>query len=257
MIINGIRQELAVLSLVLLPGMMSAQFLQPLPGAAAKPSSTKTMTIEIWSDVVCPFCYIGKREFETALGQFAHKDEVTVVWKSFELDPNAPKRSEHDMYGMLASKYGGTREDAKARVQGVVQRAKTVGLDYQMDKAIIGNSFDAHRLIQLAKTKGKGAEAEERLFRAYFIEGAHIADHATLVRLGGEIGLDQKTVQDMLASTRFTDEVRADERDAQQLGVRGVPFFVIDRKYGVNGAQQSAHFLGALDQAWKERSAGQ
>lgn len=213
------------------------------------------MTIEIWSDVVCPFCYIGKREFETALAQFAHKDGVTVVWKSFELDPDAPTRSEHDMYGMLVSKYGGTRDDAKARVQGVVDRAKTVGLEYRMDKAVIGSSFDAHRLIQFAKTKGKGGEAEERLFKAYFMEGVHLADQASLVRLATEIGLSGEEASAMLASTRFTEEVRTDEREAQQLGVRGVPFFVIDRKYGVSGAQQSAHFLGALEQAWKEREA--
>ncbi|MBX2972069.1 MAG: DsbA family oxidoreductase [Flavobacteriales bacterium] len=211
------------------------------------------MTIEIWSDVVCPFCYIGKREFESALQRFEHRDKVKVVWKSFELDPNAPERSEYDMYGMLVSKYGGTREDAKARVQGVVQRAKTVGLDYQMDKAIIGSSFHAHRLIQFAKAKGKGAEAEERLFRAYFIEGKHIADKTVLAQLAGEIGLDKAEAEQMLASTAYTDAVRADEREAQQVGVRGVPFFVIDRKYGVSGAQQSAHFLGALEQAWKER----
>lgn len=212
------------------------------------------MTIEIWSDVVCPYCYIGKREFENALARFPHKDEVEVEWKSFELDPSAPKRSEHDIYGMLVSKYGGTRDDAQARVHGVVERAKTVGLEYQMDKAIIGNSFDAHRLIQLAKTKGKGAEAEERLFKAYFMEGEHIADHATLVRLAQEIGLEVQEVETMLASTRLAQEVRADEREAQQLGVRGVPFFVIDRKWGVSGAQASDHFLGALEQAWKERS---
>jgi predicted DsbA family dithiol-disulfide isomerase len=213
------------------------------------------MTIEIWSDVVCPFCYIGKREFERALARFPHKEEVKVIWKSFELDPNAPAESEHDMYGMLVAKYGGTREDAAARVDHVVQRAKTVGLVYNMDKAVIGSSFDAHRLIQFAKSEGKGAEAEERLFKAYFTEGVHLADHDALVRLAEEIGLDAAAVKAMLASTRFTDEVRADEREAQQLGVRGVPFFVLDRKYGVNGAQSSDHFLGALEQAWKERQA--
>lgn len=256
MVNQAVRYSVAFLILMLMNGIAVAQFLQPLPGAAtSKAPSNKTMTIEIWSDVVCPFCYIGKREFDHALEQFAHKSEVKVIWKSFELDPNAPKRSEHDMYGMLVSKYGGTRDDAKARVQGVVQRAKSVGLDYQMDKAIMGSSFDAHRLIQFAKTKGKGDAAEERLFKAYFTEGTHIADHATLVKLATEIGLDGAAVQEMLASTRFTEEVRADEREAQQLGVRGVPFFVIDRKYGVNGAQQSAHFLGALEQAWKERAA--
>lgn len=232
-----------------------AQYLQPLPNSTAEAApSTKSMTIEIWSDVVCPFCYIGKREFENALARFPQKGDVTVVWKSFELDPNAPPRSEHDMYGMLVAKYGGTRADAKARVDGVVDRARTVGLVYDMEKAVIGSSFDAHRLLQLAKTKGSGDAAKERLLKAYFTEGAHIADTATLVRLATEIGLDAVEVERMLASTDFTDAVRADEAEAQQLGLRGVPFFVIDRKYGVSGAQSSDHFLGALQQAWQERS---
>lgn len=213
------------------------------------------MTIEIWSDVVCPFCYIGKREFERALERFAHKDEVEVVWKSFELDPNAPAKSEHDMYGMLVAKYGGTRADAASRVDHVVQRARTVGLEYNMDKAVIGSSFDAHRLIQFAKTKGLGAEAEERLFRAYFTEGVHLADHVELVRLGQEIGLEGEAVAAMLRTAEFTDEVRADEAEAQKIGVRGVPFFVLDRKFGVSGAQSSEHFLGAMEQAWAERQA--
>ncbi|HNU56699.1 MAG TPA: DsbA family oxidoreductase [Flavobacteriales bacterium] len=256
MIINGIRRVFGVLAVVATPTVLFPQFLEPLPGRTT-PAATpnKTMTIEIWSDVVCPFCYIGKREFEAALARFEHKAEVTVVWKSFELDPNAPQRSEHDMYGMLSNRYGISRAEAQARVQGVVERAKTVGLDYHMDKAIISSSFDAHRLIQFAKTKGKGAEAEERLFKAYFVDGIHIADHAALTRMGVEIGLEEAEVSTMLASTRFTEEVRADEREAQQLGVRGVPFFVIDRRYGVSGAQHSDHFLGALQQAWKERSA--
>ncbi len=250
------RSLLTAAASALFPALLCAQFLQPLPGhAASNTAHTETMTIEIWSDVVCPFCYIGKREFERALEGFEQRDNVQVVWKSFELDPNAPARSGYDMYGMLVSKYGGTRDDAKARVQGVVDRAKTVGLDYQMDKAIIGSSFDAHRLIQLAKAKGLGDEAEERLFKAYFTEGVHLADHPSLIRMAVEIGLDAEEVKAMLASTRFTEEVRAEEREAQQLGIRGVPFFVIDRKYGVSGAQQSAHFLGALQQAWTERSA--
>jgi len=229
-----------------------------LPRVPERPAveypSTK-MTVEIWSDVVCPFCYIGKREFESALERFPHKNEVEVVWKSFELDPSAPERSEHDMYGMLVAKYGGTREDAAARVESVVQRAKSVGLEYRMDKAVIGNSFQAHRLIQFAKTKGKGAEAEERLFKAYFMEGAQLSDRSTLVGLAKEIGFEAAEVEAVLKSDAYTDEVRADEREAQQLGVQGVPFFVLDRKHGVSGAQSSDHFLGALEQAWKERAA--
>jgi predicted DsbA family dithiol-disulfide isomerase len=229
-------------------------FLTPLP-SSVPPTQMPSgkMLVEIWSDVVCPFCYIGKREFENALARFEHRDQVEVVWKSFELDPHAPERSEHDMYGMLASKYGITRDEAKARVAGVVQRAKTVGLDYQMDKAVMGSSFHAHRLIQYAKAKGKGDAAEERLFRAYFIEGKHIADKAVLAQLAGEIGLDKAEVEKVLASSTYTDAVRADEREAQQLGIRGVPFFALDRKYGVSGAQSSDHFLQALRQAWAVR----
>jgi protein disulfide-isomerase len=211
------------------------------------------MKVEIWSDVVCPFCYIGKKEFEAALARFPHKDSVEVIWRSFELNPRAPKRSELDMYGMLVEKYGGTREDARARVENVVQRGKTVGIQYKMDKAIIASSFDAHRLIQLAKTKGLGDVAEERLFKAYFIDGLHIADHATLVSLGKEIGLEAKEVERMLASDLYAEAVRADERAAHLQGVRGVPYFLIDGRTAVSGAQQSDAFLQALSQAWAAR----
>jgi predicted DsbA family dithiol-disulfide isomerase len=211
------------------------------------------MKVDIWSDVVCPFCYIGKREFENALAQFPHRDSVEVVWRSFELDPRAPQRSELDMYGMLVEKYGGTHADAKARVDGVVQRGRTVGIDYNMDIAVIGSSFDAHRLLQLARTKGLGDEAKERLLKAYFTEGAHIADHATLIRLGAEIGLSEKEVKAMLASKDFSEEVRKDERDAHLAGVRGVPFFLIDGEIKVSGAQQSTAFKEALERAWRQR----
>lgn len=213
------------------------------------------MKVEIWSDVVCPFCYIGKREFENALAEFPHRDSVEVIWRSFELDPRAPQRSELDMYGMLVEKYGGSRSDAKARVEGVVQRGRTVGIEYKMDIAVIGSSFDAHRLLQLAKTKGLGDVAKERLLKAYFTEGAHIADHSTLVRLGSEIGLTEKEVKAMLASKEFTEEVRKDERDAHLAGVRGVPFFLIDGEASVSGAQQSEVFLDALGNAWMSRKA--
>lgn len=221
--------------------------------AAVHPTKASTMTVEIWSDVVCPFCYIGKREFERALERFAHKDEVTVVWRSFELDPYAPERSPLDMYDMLAKKYGISRDEARARVGGVVERAKTVGLDYDMDAAIMGSSFHAHRLLQFAKSKGLGDAAKERLFRAYFIEGQHIADRAVLQRLAAEIGLDAAETEAVLNSDAYTAEVRADEQQARQVGVRGVPFFVIDGRYSVSGAQHSDHFLGALQQAWSTR----
>jgi protein disulfide-isomerase len=214
------------------------------------------MNVQIWSDVVCPFCYIGKREFERALAQFAHKDKVVVEWKSFELDREAPVHSPDDMYDHLAKKYGRTREQAKEMVQGVVERARTVGLEYHMDKAIMSNSFDAHRLIQFAKTKGKGSEAEERLFKAYFVLGEHIGDRTQLREIAEEIGLDGAEVEAMLASEAFTEAVHADEYEAQQIGVRGVPFFVLDNKYAVTGAQHSGYFLEALNRTWEEGTGG-
>lgn len=212
------------------------------------------MKVKIWSDVVCPYCYIGKREFENALSQFEHKDEVEVEWKSFELDREAPVRSPDDMYDHLAKKYGRTREQAKEMVSGVVDRARSVGLAYDMEHTIMGSSFDAHRLIQFAKTKNKGNEAEERLFKAHFILGEHIGDRAVLKKIAEEIGLDGKEVEEVLASDTFTEAVHADEYEAQQIGVGGVPFFVLDDKYAVSGAQSSDHFLGALQQAWTERA---
>jgi len=231
--------------------------MDPIPHERASMKNTTTdrapLTVAIWSDVLCPFCYIGKREFENALSRFPHRDDVLVEWKSFELDPNAPVRSDEDTYTMLARKYGMSRDDAKARVAGVRERAWSLGLTYDFDKAVIANSFNAHRLIQLAKTKGLGDAAEERLFKAYFTDGEHIGDSATLVRLGAEIGLDRNEVDTMLSSDAFSAAVRAEEAEAQRFGIRGVPFFAIAGKYGVSGAQSADHLLGALEQAWKER----
>lgn len=212
------------------------------------------MKVKIWSDVVCPYCYIGKREFENALSQFEHKEEVEVEWKSFELDREAPVRSPDDMYDHLAKKYGRTREQAKEMVSGVVERARSVGLEYDMERTVMGSSFDAHRFIQFAKTRSKGDDAEERLFKAHFVLGEHIGDRAVLRKIGEEIGLDGKEVEEVLAGDAFTEAVQADEYEAQQIGVRGVPFFVLDDKFAVSGAQSSEHFLGALQQAWSERT---
>ncbi len=211
------------------------------------------LTIEVWSDVVCPFCYIGKRELENALERFPHKDSVRVVWKSFELDPEAPARAEQDTYGMLSERYGMTREQAKQRVETVVQRAATVGLTYHFDRVIVGHSFDAHRLLQFAKTKGTGDGMKERLFKAYFTEGQHLADQATLVALATEVGLDAKEVDALLSTDAFTDAVRADEAEATGLGISGVPFFVFDRRLAVSGAQDADVFLQAIQQAWDGR----
>lgn len=251
MIHSGARA--AVLALVLLGTGCHFSTAQSPVVEAVSPNPQRIMKVQIWSDVLCPFCYIGKREFENALSRFPAKDNIVVEWKSFQLDPSAPKRSPDDMYTMLAKKYGRTREQAQGMVQGVVDRAKTVGLDYNMEQAVMANSYDAHRLIQLAKTKGKGDAIEERLFRAHFMEGVDIADQAALQRLGEETGLAKADIEALWTGDAFGDAVRSDIQQAQQIGVRGVPFFVIDEKYAVSGAQASDHFLGALQQAWNER----
>jgi predicted DsbA family dithiol-disulfide isomerase len=213
------------------------------------------MKVKIWSDVVCPYCYIGKREFENALARFPHKDEVEVEWKSFELDREAPVRVPEDTYDRLAKKYGRTREQAKEMVAGVVERARTVGLHFDMEHAVNGNSLDAHRLLHFAKAKGKADAVKERLFKAHFVLAEHIGDREVLKRIATEVGLDGAEVEEMLAGKTFTEAVHADEYEAQQIGVRGVPFFVLDDRYAVNGAQASEHFLGALQQAWDTRGA--
>lgn len=213
------------------------------------------MKVEIWSDVLCPFCYIGKREFENALARFPAREHVEVEWKSFQLDPSAPERAEGDMFDMLARERGGTREQAKAMVGGVVERARSLGLDYRMEQAVMVNSYDAHRLIQLAKSRGLGDAMEERLFKGYFTEGADLSDHATLQRLGEKVGLPAQDVAALWAGDAFGDAVRADGSEGRRIGLRGVPFFVIVGKYAVSGAQADAHFLGALQQAWGERPA--
>lgn len=210
------------------------------------------MKVEIWSDFVCPFCYIGKRRFEAALEQFPHRNEVEVVYRSFELDPNAQRDFPGDIHDLLASKYGTSRDNAMAMNASVGEQAKSVGLTYRFDAMKPTNTFDAHRLALFAGRFGKGAEMTERLLRAYFTEGAHIGDTDTLVGLAAEIGLDREAVSAMLAKDEGQAEVRADEREASALGVRGVPFFVINRKYGISGAQSSQLFADTLDKAWSE-----
>lgn len=212
------------------------------------------MKIDIWSDVVCPFCYIGKRQFEIALDQFEHKNTVEIVWHSFELDPNTPKPTQGSLNDMLVAKYNITPERASMLNKGVVEMAALVGLYYDLDAAKPSNSFDAHRLIQLAKQNGLADKAEERFFSAYFIEGKDIADGATLKTLAAEIGLDDTEVAEVLASDKFAEEVRADQHLAKQMNINAVPFFVIDNKYGLSGAQGGQTFLKALHAVWEEEN---
>lgn len=201
---------------------------------------------------MCPFCYIGKRKFEHALSEFAHKDQVNIVWKSFQLNPDMKTEPGKNINQYLADVKGWSLDEAKRMNDRVTAMANEVGLSYDFDKAVVANSWDAHRLIQLAKQNGLGDAAEERLFRAYFTEGRDTSDHATLLELGTGIGLSAESVQEMLASNQFADAVKQDVYEAQQVGARGVPFFVLNRRYAVSGAQQPDTFLGALDTAWSE-----
>lgn len=210
------------------------------------------MKVEIWSDYQCPFCYIGKRRFEKALQQFAQADQVEVEFKSFELDPNAEREVTMSQSEMLMKKYNMSAEQVKASNDQLTAQAKAEGLDYHLDQTVLTNTFDAHRLMQYAVSKGKGKEMNERLFYAYFTKSKHLGDRGTLVALAEEIGLDKQKTMEMLESNLYTAEVRTDEQEASLLGVRGVPFFVIDRKYGISGAQQTETFLETLKKVWME-----
>ncbi|MGI5130882.1 DsbA family oxidoreductase [Pseudonocardia sp. CA-107938] len=210
------------------------------------------MHVEIWSDVVCPWCAIGGARFAKALAEFEHRDDVDVRWRSFELDPQTPREPAGDLADRLAAKYGMTREHALAKNQQVSDLAAVEGLEFRLDRAQPGNTFDAHRVLHLAADRGLQEAAKDRLFRAYFTDGDRIADPETLVRLGTEAGLDEAEVREVLAGDRYAAEVRADEEQARVYGISGVPFFVLDHKYGVSGAQSTELLLAALRQAWAE-----
>ena len=212
------------------------------------------MKIEVWSDFGCPFCYIGKRRLERALESFSHRDEIELVYRSFELDPGAPKDTESSIHELLAVKYGLSLEQAQESNRNVAQQAQTEGLTYNFDTIIPTNTFDAHRLAHYAGEQGKAKEMTERLFRAYFTDSLHIGDRDTLVRLAEEVGLDGAAVREVLEQNTFADAVREDENEARRLGIRGVPFFVLRGKYAVSGAQPLEIFQGALLRAWEDLS---
>lgn len=211
------------------------------------------MKVEIWSDVMCPFCYIGKRHFEAALKEFPGSAGVEVEWKSFQLNPSAVTDPSRSVNEYLAEAKGISIEQAKAMNDRVTMMASEAGLSYDFDKAIVANSFDAHRLSHFAKRHGRQDAMEERLFKAYFTEGLNTADHATLVRLSAEVGLDAEAVRTMLSGTEFAEDVERDIYEAQQVGARGVPFFVFDSKYAVSGAQPSRLFLRVLTKMAEEQ----
>ena len=210
------------------------------------------LKVEVWSDIMCPFCYIGKRNYEMALAQFEYADQVEIIWKSFQLDPSLPETSSENVYEYLANRKGLGLEQVKQLHKNVTNTARTVGLEYNFDKTQISNSFKAHQLIQLAKSKNLGDEAEEVLFYAYFTEGKNLSNTSILVELGQKIGLNSSEIISALEDKRFEKNVIKDIEEAQQIGVKGVPFFVFDRKYAISGAQPIDTFLNTLVQVHKE-----
>lgn len=210
------------------------------------------MKVEIWSDVMCPFCYIGKRKFENALAQFPQKENVEVEWKSFQLNPELVNNSGQSVHEYLAERKGWTLSYARQLNEQVTGMAAEVGLEYNFDKAVVANSFDAHRFSHLAAKYGLGDAAEESLFKAYFTEGKDISDREVLIQLGTAIGLDAEEVRSTLSGNTYAREVQQDIAEAAALGARGVPFFVIDRKYAISGAQPEEMFLKALQQSFSE-----
>jgi predicted DsbA family dithiol-disulfide isomerase len=210
------------------------------------------MKVEIWSDIACPWCYVGKRRFERALEQFEHRDDVDVVWRSFELDPSAPRHAGMPQDELLATKYGMPIERVREMNARMTSEAAKEGLDFHTDRVQVGNTFDAHRLVHLAAESGKADAMKERLMRAYFTEGESVGDPATLRRLAAEAGLNDARVRDVLGGDQFAAAVRADESRARSFGISGVPFFAIDERYGVSGAQTPDVLLDALRQAHTE-----
>ena len=210
------------------------------------------MKVEIWSDVVCPFCYIGKRKLEKALEGFGAKDKVEIEWKSFQLDPDMQPIPGQSVHEYLGKRKGGTPEDGKRMNDHMAMVARQVGLEYDFDKAIINNTLDAHRLLHFAKEQGLQSALKERLFQAYYTEGKDIGDTDTLVQLAAETGMEASEAQKALEENRFEEAVRADQYQAYQIGVQGVPFFVFNNQYAVSGAQAPEVFAQVLEKVWQE-----
>ena len=210
------------------------------------------MQVEVWSDVVCPWCYIGKRRLESALQQFPHRNQVEVVWRSFQLDPSVPEGSTHPTLPALAAKYGSSVEDMRANMSRVEEVAAGEGLHYDLANGISGNTLHAHELLHLAAERGLGPELKERLLHAHFEEGRSVFEVDSLVSLAVEVGLDETEAREALTDRRYLPAVHADAATAQALGATGVPFFVVDRKYGAAGAQPAELLLQILERAWAD-----
>ncbi|MFS0690980.1 DsbA family oxidoreductase [Sporosarcina sp. 179-K 8C2 HS] len=212
------------------------------------------MKIEIWSDYVCPFCYIGKRRLEEALKAMNLEDDTEVVFKAFQLDPNTPVGAGRSVPEDLAKKYGMSLDEAKKMLDNVADQAKTVGLNFDVESMIGANTFNAHRLAKLAETEGKGEAASERLLQGHFVNGEAVDNEDTLLAIAEEAGLSADRVQQVLQSDEFAEDVKKDIEEAGQIGVRGVPFFVINRKYAISGAQPVEAFTEALKKVAAEET---
>ena len=210
------------------------------------------MQVEVWSDVVCPWCYIGKRKLETALSRFPHADQVEVVWRSFQLDPSIPEGHTEATLPALAAKYGRSVEEMAQMQQRVEEIAAGEGLEYHLAEGVSGNTALAHELLHLAAAHGIQERLKERLLHAHFTEGRSVYDVDSLVALGAEAGLDEDEARAALTERRFRDAVRQDAATAQSLGATGVPFFVVDQKYGAAGAQPAELLLQVLERAWAD-----
>ncbi|NMH70171.1 DsbA family oxidoreductase [Bacillus sp. RO3] len=212
------------------------------------------MKIEVWSDYVCPFCYIGKRRLEEALEQFHQRDQVEIEFRSFELDPSAPVDTDMSIQELLSKKYRTSLEQAQNMTDSMTQQAAAVGLDFRFDTSIPTNTFDSHRLTKYAETKGKGEKLTELLLHAHFTLSKHIGDKETLVEIAKQAGLDGEESKAVLEGSDFSQDVRSDEEEARQIGVQGVPFFVINRKYAISGAQPKDVFLNSIQKVWEEEN---
>lgn len=214
------------------------------------------LVLEVWSDIACPWCYVGKRRLESALEKFQYHSEVKLIWRAFELDPGAPRERPRDVSHVefIARKYGMSVAQAQKSTDHLVQLARAEGLSFDFTHIRSGNTFDAHRLVHLGLERGLQDAVKERMLKAYFEQGELMSDHGTLVRLATEAGLDATEATDVLAGDTYKTDVRTDEADARELGITGVPCFVFDRRFGVSGAQSSEVMLSALERAWTERA---
>jgi predicted DsbA family dithiol-disulfide isomerase len=210
------------------------------------------MKIEIWSDFACPFCYIGKIRFEKALSRFEHKNQVHVVYKSFQLDPQAPKVMNINALQAHAKQKKITLEQAKSQFERATNMGKSVGLDFQFESIQLTNTYDAHRVAKWANIEGKESVMTQRLMKAYFTDGLNLSDPSVLQALSSEVGLDQVHIKELLESTQLSDVVDHQLQEAIQLGIEGVPSYIFNRTYAINGAQEEEYFLAAIEEIWEE-----